>query len=116
MKAKVKVNHRDMKGNSYDIVRVWNGTEGVSSFITLRYITKINNQILVDFNLSELEILNKGHSVEVHRNQNFRDGEWLGYCSINKGYLMKYEMPNGRVFKNLMKNPFDKDNYSTKIK
>ena len=109
MKAKVKVDHRDMKGNSYDIVRI------VNNLITLRYITKTNEQIRVDFTLSELEILNKGNLVEVFRNQNYRDGEWLGYCSINKGYLMKYKMPNGRVFKNLMKNPFDKDNYSTRI-
>tara|TARA_R110002050_G_scaffold195837_1_gene330750 strand:+ start:171 stop:512 length:342 start_codon:yes stop_codon:yes gene_type:complete len=113
MRAKVKVDHRDMKGNSYDIVRVVNGGEGASSFITLRYN---EGGILVDFNLSELEILNEGNSLEVHRNHNYRDGVWLGYCPINKGYILEYNMPSGRKFKNLVKNPFDKSNYSTKIK
>lgn len=110
MKAKVKINYRDMKGNCYEIVRI------VNDLVTLRYITSKDEQILIDFTLSELEILNKGNSVQVFRNQAYRYGDWLGYCPINKGYIMQYKMPNGKAFKNLMKNPFDLNNYSTKIK
>ena len=85
---------------------------------TIIEVTKnfTRNDIQVDFNLSELEILNEGKSVEVYRNQNYRDGIWLGYCPINKGYILEYEMPNGRKFKNLVKNPFNTKEYTTKIK
>ena len=116
MKARVKIDHRDMKGNSYDIVSIVNGCQGESSFITLKYITKTNHKILVDFNLSELEILNEGRQLEVHRNQAFRDAIWLGYCEFNKGYILEYSMPNGRRFKNLVKNPFITNKYTTTIK
>ena len=56
MIAKVKINYRDMKGNSYDIIRI------VNDLVTLRYITNKKEQIFIDFTLSELEILNKGNS------------------------------------------------------
>ena len=110
MKAKVKINYRDMKGKSYDIIRI------VNDIVTLRYVASTNEQILIDFTLSELEILNKGNSVKVFRNQAYRYGEWLGYSSVNKGYILIYKMPSGKMFINLMKNPFDLNNYSTKIK
>ena len=118
MKAKVKVSHRDMKGNCYKIKDV------ACHLITLEYIVAneedycaIQGQkILVDFALREVEIQNKGNYVSVYRNQAKRDGKWLGYCEANKGYILEYEMPNGRTFKNLVKNPFNTNEYTTKIK
>ncbi len=113
MKAKVKVNHRDMKGNTYDIVEV----SPFGRIFTLKYTERLTrNDILVDFSWREIEILNEGKDVEVYRNQNYRDGIWLGYCPINKGYILEYEMPNGRRFKNLVKNPCNTKEYTTKIK
>ena len=110
MRAKVKVEYRDMKGNSYLIKDV------EFNRVTLVYVTEHNEEILVDFSLREVEILNKGSYVSVHRNQSDRDGVWLGYSEINNGYVMEYSMPNGKIYKNVMINPYFTYPYRTGVK
>lgn len=115
MKAKIKISYtptfniENIKGNKYPIDK--NFSILPTGVISVRF-----KQRIIDFKLNEVEILNKGNHVEVYRNQAKRDGKWLGYCETNKGYILEYEMPSGRTFKNLVKNPFNTNEYTTKIK
>ncbi len=112
MKAKININYvpmfsnKNMRNNTYNVNKIFE-----NNIISIEFENR-----LIDFKLNEVEILNKGNYIEVQRNQAKRDGTWLGYCKENKGYLLEYEMPNGKRFKNLVKNPFNINKYTTKIK
>jgi hypothetical protein len=106
MKAIVHVSYRDMKGNKYQV------NEIVSDRVTLEY--NLNGRmILVDFNISEVQIIIP--YIKMHRNQANRDGEFISY-EHKIGYTYSYEMPNGRVFHNVLKNPLKPNEYTTRKK
>ncbi len=115
MKAKIKESYvptfsnRNMQNREYTI-------DSRCSIFSIGLISVRFGTRIIDFKLDNVEILNEGMQVEVHRNQAVRDGVWLGYCELNKGYILEYSMPNGRKFKNLVKNPFITNKYTTKIK
>ena len=101
MKAIVQVNYRDMKGNTYQV------NEIKSNRVTLEYV--LNGQtILVDFNLDEIQIVFSRWAL--FRNQGWRDGHFVEYIH-GKGYVIAYDMPNGRTFKNIIPNPFKTSEY-----
>jgi hypothetical protein len=103
MKAIVNINHRDMKGSEYKVREV------IGNRVTLEY--KTNHQtILVDFTINEVQLLVKNDHVHVFRNQADRDGYFVNYSPVY-GYVIEYTMPNGRQFRNVVKNPFDTDKY-----
>jgi hypothetical protein len=103
MKAIVQVNYRDMKGNSYQV------NEIVSNRVTLEYNSN-GQTILVDFNLDEVQIVFA--RTAVFRNQGWRDGRFVEYIN-GKGYVIAYDMPNGKTFKNILSNPFKTSEYKT---
>ena len=103
MKAVVNVSYRDMKGNEYVV------NEIVSNRVTLEY--ELNGRtILIDFTLNEVKLIVP--FIKMYRNQAFRDGVFVSY-NKNVGYTYEYEMPNGRVFKNLLKNPLEPNKYKS---
>lgn len=103
MRAIVHVSYRDMKGNDYKV------NEIVSDRVTLEYNLNGRN-ILVDFNIREVQLIIP--YVKMQRNQANRDGEFVSY-EHKIGYTYSYEMPNGRVFKNLLKNPLNPNEYKS---
>ena len=106
MRAIVNVNHRDMKGRDHKIHEI------CGNRLTLECELE-NETILVDFTMREVQIiLFKSDNVQVFRNQGYRDGYFVNY-SEKYGYVIEYEMPNGSVFRNVVKNPFDTDNYAS---
>jgi hypothetical protein len=97
MKAIVQVNYRDMKGNEYQVHEI------VFDRVTLEY--KLSGQtILVDFNLSEVQLVI--NQIYLLRNQAYRDARFVSYTH-KKGYVFEYSMPNGKTYKNLIKNPLN---------
>lgn len=70
-------------------------TNGASDF-DLRMIKKIVKEFL---NFQSKRFL--GSHVEVFRNQGYRDGFVI--AANENGFLVEYEMPNGRVFLNILK-------------
>jgi len=60
--------------------------------------------------MREVQMLVQNDEVQVFRNQAYRDGYFVNYSSVH-GYVIEYSMPNGREFRNVVKNPFDTDNY-----
>jgi hypothetical protein len=105
MKAIVNVNHRDMRGNAYRV------HEMTGNIVTLEYVIE-GKKILVDFVMREVQILLNGVHVSVFRNQADRDGHFIDY-SPEHGYVIEYSMPNGRTFKNVLKNPFITNDYKS---
>jgi hypothetical protein len=103
MKAKVNINYRDMQGREYEVKEI------SGNRVTLVYILGIET-ILIDFIMREVEIIFHSKNVEVYRNQAQRDGCFVNY-SPKYGYVIQYTMPNGREFKNVVKNPFETGNY-----
>ena len=109
MQAKVLVEHRDMLGNCYEVF------EAVGNRITL--VNKLFNPVvrqsavLVDFDISEVELLVAEKYVPVLRNQGLRDGTWIGH--LKGKYYLKYVMPNGKRFINVCKNPYKTEEYKT---
>jgi hypothetical protein len=98
MKAIVQVNYRDMKGNEYQVHEI------VSNRVTLEY--KLSGQtILVDFNIDEVQLLI--NRISLFRNQAERDAIFISY-TYKKGYVFEYAMPNGKRYRNLIKNPLNK--------
>ena len=104
MRAIVNVNHRDMKGRDHKVHEIR------GRIVTLEYEGE-QEKILVDFIIREVQILLKNKSVQVWRNQAYRDGQFVNY-SDKYGYVIEYEMPNGKVFRNVVKNPFDTNDYT----
>jgi len=105
MRAIVNINYRDMKGSEYKVHEV------SGSRVTLEY--KIKHQtILVDFTINELQIILQDEHVHVFRNQGYRDGYFIKYSSVH-GYVIQYSMPNGKEFRNVVKNPFNPDDYKS---
>lgn len=103
MKAIVNINYRDMQGKAYTI------NEIVGNRITLEY--NLNGKtLLIDFNVSELQIIVK--QIALFRNQAYRTARFVEYIN-GKGYVFRYEMPNGKVFCNIIKNIFEPNNYKT---
>jgi hypothetical protein len=82
--------------------------------VTLRVPYKFRNDgyRLVNFTLNEVRLCIDGNHVSVYRNQGVRYGNWIGYKK-GKGYALSYEMPNGREFINICKNPYKLDEYTT---
>ena len=103
MRAIVNVSYRDMNGNNYKV------NEIVSDRVTLEYNLNGRN-ILVDFNMKEVQLIIP--YIKMQRNQANRDGEFVSYDK-NIGYIYKYEMPNGKVFKNVLKNPLKPNEYKS---
>jgi hypothetical protein len=103
MKAKVNINYRDMQGREFEVKEI------AGNRVTLVYVLGIET-ILIDFILREVQIIFKNDNVDVYRNQAQRDGYFVNY-SPKYGYVIQYAMPNGRQFKNVVKNPFDTGNY-----
>lgn len=103
MKAIVNINHRDMKGSEYKVREV------IGNRVTLEYKTK-HQTILVDFTINEVQIILQNNHINVFRNHAYRDGYFVNYSPVH-GYVIEYSMPNGREFRNVVKNPFDTDNY-----
>jgi hypothetical protein len=101
MRAIVNVNHRDMKGRDHKVHEI------VGNRVTLECVLE-HETILVDFTMREVQFLLD--DVQVFRNQADRDGYFINY-SQSQGYVIEYSMPNGRQFRNVVKNPFDTDNY-----
>ena len=107
MRAKVLIDFNSMKGNAYPI------TEVIGSHVTLKVPSKYTDaNCFMQFTLNELEVLCEGSYVEVYRNQNYRDGQWIGFNPA-KGYYLKYTMPNGKEYINVCKNPFNTDEYKS---
>lgn len=105
MKAIVQVDYRDMKGNTYQV------NEIKSNRVTLEYV--LNGQtILVDFNINEVQI--EFSKTSVFRNQAWRDARFVEYIH-GKGYVIAYDMPNGRTFKNIIDNPMQIHTSSYKL-
>jgi len=103
MRAIVNVNHRDMKGRDHKVHEI------IGNHITLECVLE-HETILVDFIMREVQILVQNDEVQVFRNQAYRDGYFVNYSPVH-GYVIEYTMPNGREFRNVVKNPFDTDNY-----
>ena len=103
MRAIVNVNHRDMKGRDHKVHEI------VGNRITLECVLE-HETILVDFTMREVQLLVQNNNVQVFRNQADRDGYFVNY-SPEHGYVIEYSMPNGREFRNVVKNPFDTDDY-----
>ena len=103
MRAIVNVNHRDMKGRDHKVHEI------VGNRVTIEYKAE-HQTILVDFTINEVQVLVQNDNVQVFRNQADRDGYFVNY-SQSQGYVIEYSMPNGRQFRNVVKNPFDTDNY-----
>lgn len=103
MKAKVNIKYRDMQGREFEVKEI------AGTRVTLVYISGIET-ILIDFTIKEVQIVFNSNNVQVYRNQGQRDGYFINY-SPKYGYVIQYAMPNGRQFKNVVKNPFDTDNY-----
>ena len=101
MRAIVNVNHRDMKGRDHKVHEI------VGNRVTLECVLE-HETILVDFTMREVKFLLD--DVQVFRNQGFRNGYFVNY-SQSQGYVIEYSMPNGNQFRNIVKNPFDTDNY-----
>lgn len=111
MKAIVNIAYRDMQGRAYEVKEI------VGTRVTLEYVICIEHTaviikevILVDFNIDEVQIIFDNNNVEVYRNQGHREGYFVNY-SPKYGYAIAYIMPNGKVFRNVVKNPFDTSNY-----
>jgi hypothetical protein len=92
-----------MKGRDHKVHEI------IGNHITLECVLE-HETILVDFILREVQLLVKNDEVQVFRNQGYRDGYFVDY-SDKYGYVIEYSMPNGRQFRNVVKNPFDTDNY-----
>jgi hypothetical protein len=105
MRAIVNINHRDMKGRDHKVHEI------IGNHITLECVLE-HETILVDFILREVQLLVQNDEVQVFRNQGHRDGYFVDYSSKH-GYVIEYSMPNGSTFRNVVKNPFDTDNYSS---
>lgn len=103
MRAIVNVNHRDMKGRDHKVHEI------IGNRVTLECVLEYE-VVLVDFLMREVQLLVKDEEVQVFRNQGYRDGYFVDYSHIH-GYVIQYSMPNGREFRNVVKNPFDTDNY-----
>ena len=103
MRAIVNVNHRDMQGRDHKVHEI------VGNRVTLEYKTE-RQIILVDFTINEVQLLLHNDHINVFRNQAFRNGYFVNYLPEHV-YVIEYSMPNGREFRNVVKNPFDTDNY-----
>jgi len=97
----------NLQGNFYHVHEV------VGTRVTIKYpcVSGSWNR-LIDLTLDEVELLMEGRHVSVYRNQATRDGNWIGF-NKSKGYALMYNMPNGREFINICKNPFQVDEYTT---
>lgn len=105
MRAIVNVNHRDMKGHAHKVHEI------TGNCITLECMLE-HEVVLVDFLMREVQLLVIDDEVQVFRNQGYRDGYFVDYSPLH-GYVIEYEMPNGRVFRNVVKNPFNTDDYKS---
>lgn len=103
MRAIVNINHRNMQGRDHKVHEI------VGNRITLECVLE-RETILVDFTINEVQILLQNNHINVFRNHAYRDGYFVNYSSVH-GYVIEYSMPNGREFRNVVKNPFDTDNY-----
>lgn len=104
MKAKINTNitHRNMGGKVYDIKEI------VGNRITCFYKEKGKPTILVDFNASEVTLF-ECEGVDIYRNQAIREAVVV---SINSGkYLIKYGMPNGAVYLNVLESLDEPNKY-----
>ena len=104
MRAIVNINHRDMKGRDHKVREI------IGNHITLECVLE-HETILVDFLMREVQLLVQNDEVQVFRNQGYRDGYFVDY-SAKHGYVIEYSMPSGVTFRNVVKNPFDTDNYT----
>lgn len=98
MKARVNINYRDMQGKVYDIHEI------VNIRVTLIYFDENGHRILIDFVKRELELIDYYTQIAVQRNQAERIATLIDY-NKKYGYVFQYEMPNGKVFRNVIKNP-----------
>jgi len=108
MNAEVLIDYAEMQGETFRV------HECRGELVTLRVPYKFRNDgyRLVNFTLNEVRLCIDGNHVSVYRNQGVRYGNWIGYKK-GKGYALSYEMPNGREFINICKNPYKLDEYTT---